>query len=191
MFALLIPLLAQLPGLFGSFFKQKNDLLTAQNAANLQIEIAKIGMAKDIATAQLNLNATIVQATSSTFKYFTFFMWFGPFMMGLFFPHFSSDIFTNLAGMPQWYVTSCITIMFTVWGISVSADCVNGIFSGLGDFFTAQRAHKLEVAMVKAPIDRKAFYDALHSVQGAISQNEVNKNNAVFDAMDKANVKNG
>ncbi len=187
MWAFLLPLLSSIPGLLGSFFKDKLALQTAQNQANLQIEIAKIGMAKEIATAQLNLNATIVGATSSWFKYFTFFMWFGPFMVGVIFPHFSTDIFTNLAGMPQWYVTSCITIMFTVWGISVSADCVNGIFSGLGDFFSARRDHKLAMAKV----DRKAFYNALREAKGFITADDVKVNEKAFDAMDKVNEENG
>ncbi len=184
MFALLIPLLAMLPGMFGKMFADKAALMQAQTEANLQIEVAKIGMAKEIATAQLNLNATIVQSTSSLFKYFTFFMWFGPFMIGLVLPHLSTDIFTNLAGMPQWYVTSCITIMFTVWGISVSADCVNGIFSGLGDFFAARRDHKLAIVNAKAKIDRVAFFDALRQTNGSVSNADVSKNNVIFDKMD-------
>lgn len=39
-------------------------------------------MAAEVAKAQLELNKTIVSATGSYFKYFTFFMWFGPFMIG-------------------------------------------------------------------------------------------------------------
>ena len=186
MFALLIPILAQLPGIIGAFFKQKNDLLTAQNEVQRQIELAKLEMAKEIATAQLNLNATIVQATSSLFKYFTFFMWFGPFMLGIIFPHAGKDIFINLAGMPEWYVSSCIAIMFTVWGISVSAPVVNGIFSGLGEFFSARRNHKIELAK----IDRKAFYDALRDIKGFVSSDDVKLNEKAFDAMTKAHEKN-
>lgn len=187
MFALLIPILASLPGLIGAFFKQKNDILTATNEAARQIELAKIDMAKEIATAQLNLNATIVQATSSVFKYFTFIMWFGPFMVGLVAPHFSSEIFTNLAGMPQWYVESCIMIMFTVWGISVSAPVVNGIFSGLGDFFAAKRDHKLEMSKV----DRKAYYDSLRLTNGIVTVADMNTAEAIFNKIDKDNAKNG
>ncbi len=164
MFALLIPLLAQLPGLFGSFFKQKNDLLTAQNAAALQIEIAKLNLAGEIAKAQMAEEAVIVNSTGAYFKYFTFFMWFGPFMTGIFFPALSKAVFDNLAGMPQWYVQSCMIIMFTVWGISVSADTVGNIFAGITSFF-AQRA--------KANIPSKMFFDTLRSVKGNITQAEV------------------
>lgn len=187
MFALLIPLLAGLPGLIGKYFQQKNDILAAKNAGELQIELAKEQLAGEIAKAQLNLNATIVQSTSSPFKYFTFFMWFGPFMTGLVSPKFSADIFTNLAGMPEWYVTSCIAIMFTVWGISVSAPVINGIFSGLGDFFTEKRLHKLDMAKV----DRKAFYDALRAKQGFVLGDDVKIAEAAFDAADKVHDQDG
>ncbi len=183
MFALLIPLLAQLPGLFGAFFKQKNDILAATNEANRQIELAKIGMAKDIAAAQLNLNATIVQSTSSSFKYFTFVMWFGPYMIGLVSPSMSKDIFTNMLGMPEWYVQSCMLIMFVIWGINVSAPVVNGIFSGLGDFFSARREHKLEIAKV----NRKAFYDALRELKGVVTPEDIKINEKLLDKVDEQN----
>lgn len=164
MFALLIPLLASLPGFFGNLFKQKNDLLQAQNAANLQIELAKISLATEMAKAQMAEEAVIVSSTSQYFKYFTFFMWFGPFICGLVAPVYSTVIFTNLAQMPQWYVQSCMVIMFTVWGISVSADTVGSIFSSLAGFF-ADRAH--------ANMPAKLFFDTLRSVKGNISQAEV------------------
>ncbi len=187
MFALLIPLLAQLPGLIGAFFKQKNDILTAKNEADRQVELAKLDLAKEIAVAQLNLNATIVQATSSWFKYFTFFMWFGPFIAGTVYPKIGAEIFNNWEGMPEWYITSCITIMFTVWGISVSANAVNGIFSGLGDFFSARRDYKLNLAKV----DRKAYYDNLRLKQGYVTGDQVKASEAAFDAADKVNAENG
>lgn len=182
MFAFLLPLLAQLPGLIGNFFKQKNDLLAAQNEVQRQVELAKIDMAKDIAVSQLNLNATIIQSTSSYFKYFTFCMWFGPFMLGLVAPELAAKVFTNLGDMPQWYVESCIMIMFTVWGISVSAPIVNGIFSGLGDFFAARREHKTGLAK----IDRKAYYDALRATKGFVLGEDVKEMEKVFDALEKA-----
>lgn len=185
MFALLIPILASLPGLIGKFFQQKNDLLSAKNEAERQIELAKIGMAKEIATAQLNLNATIIQSTSSIFKYFTFSMWFGPFMIGIIAPSMARDIFSNLEGMPEWYVSSCVMIMFTVWGISVSAPVVNGIFSGLGEFFQARRQDKIK--LVAAKVDRKAFYDGLRAAQGFVSGDDVKANEKVFDFIDKLN----
>ncbi len=182
MFALLIPLLAQLPGLFGSFFKQKNDLLTAQNAAALQIEIAKLNLAGEIAKAQMAEEAVIVNSTGAYFKYFTFFMWFGPYMMGLISPALSHDIFQNMAQMPEWYVQSCMLIMFTVWGISVSADTVGGIFTGLGSFFQARRDHKLDMAKV----NRVDYYDALRHLKGSVSQQDVTDGEKILDAMDKA-----
>ena len=183
MFALLIPILASLPGLIGKYFQQKNDLLTAKNEVTRQIELAKIEMAKEIAVSQLNLNATIVQATSPIFKYFTFAMWFGPFMVGVVAPSYAKDIFHNLEGMPEWYVSSVVMIMFTVWGISVSAPVVNGIFSGLGEFFQAKRNDKIKLAAAK--VDRKAFYDNLRSIQGFVSGEDVKANEKVFDYIDK------
>ncbi len=177
----LLPLLAGLPGLIGKYFEQKNALEQARIETNRQIEVAKQQMAADIAKGQMDLNKTIVAATGAYFKYFTFFMWFGPFMMGVFFPHWAKDVFTNLSTMPQWYVQSCMLIMFTVWGISVSAPVVSGIFTGLGDFFASKRDFKLE----KAKVDRKAFYDAIRHLKGVVTPQDVKNWDPILDEADK------
>lgn len=181
MFALLLPLLAQLPGLFGEYFKQKNAIVSAKLELERQVEMAKQQLAGEIAKAQMELNQTIVNATSSYFKYFTFMMWFGPFMIGTVFPLYSKEIFINLATMPEWYVQSCLAIMFTVWGISVSAPAVSSIFSSLGTFFANRREYKIE----KAKTDRKAFYEALRQLKGVVTPDDVLKGEAMFNKMDE------
>lgn len=162
--AFLLPLLSQLPGAIGKYFEQKNAIEAAKLEAARQIEMAKQQLAMEIAKSQLELNKTIVASTGSYFKYFTFIMWFGPFIVGVIAPKMGMDIFNNLKLMPEWYVQSCMLIMFTVWGISVSAPVISNIFTGLSDFFTAQR---------KVSFNRKLFYDTLRSVKGNISQAEV------------------
>lgn len=162
--AFLLPLLSQLPGAIGKYFEQRNELEAARIEAARQLEVAKQQLAMETAKAQLELNKTIVSSTGSYFKYFTFIMWFGPFIVGIIAPKMGMDIFNNLKLMPEWYVQSCMLIMFTVWGISVSAPVISNIFSGLSDFFISQR---------KAGLNRKLFYDTLRSVKGNISQAEV------------------
>jgi hypothetical protein len=71
--------------------------------------------------------------------------------------------------------------MFTVWGISVSAPVVNGIFSGVGEFFSSRRADKIRMAK----IDRKAYYEALRDVKGFVLGDDVKDNEEVFDRLDK------
>lgn len=157
MWALLLPLLSTLGGKLGEYFTQLNDLKKQELETQRQIEVAKQQMASEIAKSQLELNKTIVNSTGAYFKYFTFLMWFGPFMMGVVWPAQSSAIFINLSTMPEWYVQSCMLIMFTVWGISVSAPVVGNIFSGLGSFMASRREYKLE----KARINRDAVFASL------------------------------
>ncbi len=175
MFAFLIPLLAGLPGLIGKYFSEKNALEQAKLDTERQIELAKQQMASEIAKGQMELNKTIVQATGSKFKYFTFVMWFGPFMVGTIKPSWSHDIFVNLAAMPEWYVQSCMLIMFTVWGISVSAPVVSGIFSGLGNFFADRKDAKRDFELAKAKINRAAVFEDLraHLFPKGMNQQEV------------------
>lgn len=163
MFAFLIPLLAGLPGLLGKYFSERNALEQAKLDTQKQIELAKQQMAADIAKGQMDLNKTIVQATGSRFKYFTFVMWFGPFMIGIVSPGKAHDIFANLLTMPEWYVQSCMLIMFTVWGISVSAPVVSGIFSGLGSFFAERKDAKRDFELQKAKINRDAVFNDLRA----------------------------
>lgn len=160
MFALLIPLLASLPGMIGKYFSEVNAIKQAELETRRQIELAKQEMASQIAQAELQKANVIIGATGPFFKYFTFVMWFGPFMLGTFMPELSARVFTNLSGMPEWYVTSCVAVMFTVWGINVGAPVVSNIFSGLGGFFQQRRDYKLE----KAKIDRKAFFDGMRKL---------------------------
>lgn len=178
---LLLPLLAKIPGMIGDYFSKLSDIQSAKVETERQIELAKQQYAAEVAKAQMALNQTIVASTSSNFKYFTFIMWFGPFMLGMVAPSLSKDIFANLTTMPEWYVQSCILIMFTVWGISVSAPVVNNIFSGLSNYVANSRAYKLE----KAKIDRKAFFDALRKLKGPLSQLEVDDQNKALDEIEK------
>lgn len=158
MWALLLPLLSTLGGKLGDYFKQKNDLEMERLQTQRQIEVAKQQMASEIAKAQVELNKTIVNATGSYFKYFTFIMWFGPFMIGTVSPSKAHDIFSNWAGMPDWYVQSCMLIMFTVWGISVSAPVVSNIFTGLGQFMAERKDAKRDFEIQKAKINRDAVF---------------------------------
>lgn len=181
MFALLIPLLAAIPGIIGKFFSDKNELLKAKQAAELAIEQARIELAGQIATQQMEVSKAVLGSTSPQFKYFTFFMWFGPFMIGVVWPSKAHDIFVNLGTMPEWYVQSCMLIMFTVWGIAVGGPVVSGIFSNLGDFFAAARADKIELKKV----DKKVFFDALRHIKGVVSPADVAQWDPVIDEVNK------
>jgi hypothetical protein len=80
--------------------------------------------------------------------------------------------------MPEWYAQSCVAIMFTVWGISVSAPVVANIFQGLGHFFQARREYKLE----KAKIDRKAFFGGMRKLfPKGMTQDQVNIMDSALD----------
>jgi len=102
-------------------------------------------------------------------------------MTGLVSPDLSKLIFSNLSAMPDWYVQSCVLIMFTIWGISVSAPVVSNIFSNLGNYLADKRVYKLE----KARIDRKAFFDALRKLKGTLTQADVDAQNKALDEIEK------
>lgn len=153
-----------------SIFTKWNERKQAQHDVYMAREEARKQIAMKTIEAELELGQTQVKATGRFFKYFTFMMWFGPFMLTTVYPDYGVTVFKNLELLPEWYVQSCMVIMFAIWGIQVGKDSISHIFSGLGAFFNKRQMLNFQ---------RKVFYDALRSSKGPISQHEV-------DALEKA-----
>lgn len=180
--ALILPMLSSLPGKIGDYFAGQQQIEKLKQQAQMELQRANIELASEMAKAQLEFQKEALKSTGTYFKYFTFIMWFAPYMLQLVCPAIGHVIFENLAGMPEWYAQSCMTIMFTVWGISVSAPVVSNIFSNLSGFLADRRQYKLE----KAKIDRKAFFDGIRKLypQG-LSQSQVDVLNKAIDDGEK------
>lgn len=137
--------------------QSEQQIILAQNEARRQIALATV-------KAELELGKVQIRATGRYFKYFTFFMWFGPFMISTVFPAYGVTVFNNLNQLPEWYVQSCMVIMFAIWGIQTSKETISVIFSGLGEFFNQRSRLKFH---------KKLFYQTLRSTSGNLSQAEV------------------
>lgn len=180
--AILLPILANLPGQIGEYFKTRQEIEKIKLETEKELQLANLKLAGEVAKADLEKSKEIVKATGSGFKYFTFFMWFGPFILGLVWPSKATEVFSNLSNMPQWYVESCMLIMFTVWGISVSAPVISNIFSGLSNYMQGRREYKLE----KSKIDRKAFFDGMRKIfPKGLTQDQVDVINDTLDKGEK------
>lgn len=179
--ALITAFLAKIPGVVGDYFQAKHEIAKLKLETEKKVELARQKASGQIAVAEMELAKTALAATGKRFKYFTFFMWFGPFMVGIVYPKGAAVIFENLSFMPEWYVQSCITIMFTVWGIAVGAPIVSNIFSGIGRFFEGRQVYKIE----KAKVDRKVFFEAMRSIKGFVSGDDVRVLDKVFDKIEK------
>lgn len=177
-FTVLFSFLSKLPGAVGKYFEKKQELEQIKLETQKQIALAQQQMASDMAKAESETAIARLAVTSSYFKYFTFCMWFGPFVSGVFFPQFADTIFKNLGQMPDWYVQSCVMIMFAIWGIQVAAPVVANIFSGLNNYLGERRTYKLE----SKRIDRTAVFDSLKKAQGALSQRTVDEVNKALDS---------
>jgi hypothetical protein len=185
--ALILPLLTKLPGAAGEYFKQKQEVQLEELRTQRAIEASKQQLAGELAKAQLELNRAIVSATGAKFKYFTFIMWFGPFMVGTVWPAKANDIFLNWASMPNWYVQSCMLIMFTVWGISTSAPAVANIFSSLTQYMSNRKDAKRSFELAKAEINRKAVFDTVKAkwFPKGMNQQQVNDLDEAIDNGEK------
>lgn len=156
-------------GIFTNYSKTKQ--------AKNELELAKLQEQRLIVSqtirADLERGTTQIKSTGKWFKYFTFIMWFGPFMATMFNAEYGVNVFNNLKQLPDWYAQSVMVIMFAVWGISASRETLGSIFTNVGNYFTAK---------TKFNMKRKIFFDTLRSVKGNISEQEV----VLFDkVMDK------
>lgn len=176
-------LLSYLPGALGNYFQKKQEIESIKLETERQLAIAQQQLLMEQAKDSAALAQITLQATGSWFKYFTFIMWFGPFIVGLVSPETAHRVFINLAGMPDWYVQSVVLIMFTIWGINVSAPVVNTIFSGLQDYLSGRRDYKLEAK--KITTDKKSFYEGLRAAKGVITEADVKKYDPIIDKMDQ------
>lgn len=174
--AFILPLLSQLPSTIGDYFRKQQEIQAAKQQAELELQKANIQLAGELAKANMELSKEVLSSTGRGFKYFTFGMWFGPYMAQLLYPPIGKQIFENLLGMPQWYAQSCVAIMFTVWGISVGSTAIANIFSGISEFYKNKQIFK---AALSPNVDNAALFELIRSVMPnkQLSQEQVDKIN--------------
>ena len=168
-------IITAIAGAITTSWKNYQERKQVEHQTNLAIEIGKQKIIEQQLANEHELNTVRLKSTGKWFKYFTFIMWFGPFMISWVFPGYGKQIFDNLKILPAWYVQSCMTIMFTVWSISVSSDTIQTIFRNLGKYMSVRQEIKLR---------RKLFYDTLRSTKGPIGQHEVNALEHALDAIE-------
>ncbi len=162
-----------------NWIQRKQELQAAALEAKQRIELQLLKNEGQVEAAEAHNSGERLKATSSTFKYITFGMWFCPFVLGQIRPAYAKIIFDNLSFMPAWYAQSCVIIMFAIWGISVASPVVSTVFSSLGSFFQERRDHKERIAA----INRGAVFDSLRgSIKGGLSQQTVDLVNKALDA---------
>lgn len=172
-----IGLLSKLPGLAGDYFQQRAEIKRIELETQRQVALEKQKLSAIIAENEYKRASAALNATGRYFKYFTFVMWFGPYMIGLVSPEICQKIFNNLGMMPEWYVQSIVMIMFVIWGVSASSPVVGSIFNNMAVYFKEKRDQK--ILMKEA--DRKAFFNGLRAAQGFVTQDDVSKFNKILD----------
>ena len=169
-------LLSLITGAFGPMVRWAQKKIEFQEQIQLQ-SLKNEGMVEQ---AEARNSAARLKATGRVFKYFTFFMWFYPFIICQFSAKYALMVFNNLDLLPQWYTSSCTIIMFAIWGISVSAPVVNGVFTSLGGYIQGRREHKERLAT----INRAAVFNELRkdSTNGKLDAGFVNIVDKALDA---------
>ena len=171
-------------GAIGAYFVEKQKQRGREIEMQNQIQMQQMKMESEAVKADGVAANTRLKSTGRAFKYFTFFMWFTPFILGIIHPTAAEVIFVNFNLMPGWYSQACVLMMFAVWGISVSAPVVNGIFSNLGQYIANGKQAKYDHQQTMATINREAIFASLRESQGALSQRTVDEVNQALNAGD-------
>lgn len=150
--SLLLPVLSKIPGMFGDYFKRELKVNQAQHELRMARLHEETQLQGQVVKANLERGTQQLKATSKFFKYFTFILWFGPFATAFVAPTYSIELFARLAQLPDWYVQSCMVIIFAIWGISSSRDTIANIFSGLSTFMLNRQRNKLNIKLQKGTV---------------------------------------
>lgn len=150
--------------------------------AKAQTSIAQLQTTQALAADQLDLSRATLVATSVKFKEVLVLIWFIPFILTIIDPARSAFIFSNMHAMPEFYLQSCVTVFYTLLGITVAAPFMGSMFTSLASFVAQNQEFKLN----KAQIDKSSFYEALRHLKGTVSQADVNTLDPVLDEVNKA-----
>lgn len=178
--AIILPLLSQLPGAFGDYFKGKQELEKIRQETAKMVALKTQELAAVIAQAEAEKASTLVKSTSPKFKYITFFIWFAPFIITLVYPAYGMVIFDRLGMMPSFYAESVVYLMMVIWGAQISQPVVSGIFSGLKQFFREKRVLK---AAISPNVDNEALFGIIRTMlpNKRLSQEQVDKLNKILE----------
>ena len=173
----LVPIGKQIFSFITDFFNNKKEMRQAEHTTHLAIEASKQKLIVQRMSNEHALNVERSKNTSKNCKTFSILVWFGPYIVNLFYPEYARQIFENMQGAPLWYMQSCMTIMFAVWTISVSKDTVRDIFRNLGNYMKGRRAFRVQ---------RKVVYDMLRiAVKRPLVKEEVDTLNPILSYIEK------
>ena len=179
MFALLIPLLASIPGLIGKYFEQVNAIKAQELSNQLAIKQEQSKLIAQGIISQSELGQEQLKSTSPMFKQLIYCVMLSPVVITCFDPILGKQIFLSLGIVPEWYMALISTIGLAIWGINSDK---------LQSMITARREYKLESKRIVA---RKEYYDALRKTKGFVTPEDIKEMEPVFDALDRDNEANG
>jgi hypothetical protein len=147
MWAALITLVSSVLGAngpLGQYFKTKAETAKATADYQLQVEKARLDYAAKMADAAVQQQANQLQATSQTFKAFSYTFLTLPVLIVCVWPAWGKEIFSNLSLIPVWYAQLYVAVIGVIWGLPIAASAVSGIFSAVQTAWDASSERKIK-----------------------------------------------
>lgn len=167
-------LFAPIANVFTSWFSSRT---AASNAQGVE---ATAGATME--TADDQLGAVVVNATSPRFKEIFICVVLFPFFINFVFPTWAAHIFASMQTIPKDYFGLCTIIIELILGVHVGGTIVDKVTTAMLNHTIV----KTNATLTKASIDKQAFYDALSHLKGTTIANEVKSTaDEVIDQIDK------
>jgi len=144
MWPILGSIFSGLTGPIGEYFKTKAQISAAENQTKLEVKRAEMTMATEIAKANVEQSKAQLNATSQTFKAFSYTFLTLPIVIVCVYPALGKDIFANLSLIPVWYSQLYIAVVGVIWGLPIASSAVSGIFSAVQDSWDASNKRKIQ-----------------------------------------------
>lgn len=133
MFSFLLSLLGVIKDPLTDWLKRRQETINEKHKLELEIIRFKQQQAASESEYRHAWELESLKASSGLLRNVSFFSWYAPIVVALFFPNYAKIAMENLSMLPSWYTQGFMVITFAVWGISVSKDTVtNIVMSAIG-----------------------------------------------------------
>lgn len=181
----ILSLLSGLPGKIGDYFAKKQEIEQLKLETQYKLEVERQKLVAEQARADAERAKESIKATSKFFKHCVFWMLSSPFISCLIgYPEYAQMVFDNLNALPEWYLVIYTGIIGVIFGIPVPGSVMGNIWEGI------KRSNNNRKEFQLAKLNRKALADGLRSMNGSLSQSQVDVMDKIIDLIERDNFGN-
>ena len=175
-FTLLAPILTGIfgkDGVIGQYISTKAESEKVKQEMELAVQKAQLEYATEEAKARVEDRKNQLQATTSSFKTFSYVILTAPIIIMCINQDMGKAIFENLSLIPSWYAQLYVAVVGVIWALPITSNAVSGIFTAVQQAWAVRQDKKIEkiTALGEAKslnLDqaKKEIFDTMKKVTG-------------------------